>query len=227
MKIHDANGEAVQQEAKRRARIVDRYNAIERPDVDDDTAAAAELGLSVDSFLRLAAVRRRHRSETLMVGRTAALERDGVAERALVMAATIELDLVRPERRDEILRKIRIIQRHIAAIELGEGDEKAAAKEMGVTIAHFRVLVRTWMLQARAEALPGATRRGTSWRRRPSHARRQELLRAALADAVPDAPLRTVYDAFAVACRDEDLKPLSLPRFYAIVQDLRNGDKQS
>lgn len=227
MKIQDANSEAVQQEARRRARIVDRYNTIERPDVNDDAAAAAELGLSVDGFLRLAAARRRHRSETLMVGRTAALERDGVADRALVMAEKIELDLVRPKRREEILRKIRIIQRHIAAIELGDGDEYAAAKEMGVTTAHFRVLARTWLLHARAEALPGATRGGTPWRRRPSHARRQELLRAALADAVPDAPLRTVYDAFAIACRDEDLKPLSLPRFYAIVQDLRDGGKQS
>ena len=223
MKIKNVKGPGGLQEARRRARVLDHYNAIPRPTAEDDEAAAAELGLSVDQTIRLATSWRRYRSEALLVGPTVALAREGGAPRDALMAETIDLDGVRPHRRSEILRRIRIIQDHIAATERGEGDTAAAADQVGVSVVRFQDLLRTWQLHAKAETLSGATRRGTPWRRNPEHARRQALLRCALNDADPNRNLRAVYDAFRAACIRERLKPLSLQRFYAIVHDLREA----
>ncbi|MBP2513766.1 hypothetical protein [Sphingomonas sp. PvP018] len=223
MKIKNVKGPPGVEEAQRRARILERYNAIERPDADDDAAAAAELGMSIDRLIRLATAWRRYRRETLLVGQTAALAREGGAARQDVMAETIDLDLVRPEQRDEILRRIRIMQRHIAAAEVGQGDEVVAAQAIGVSTVRFRELLKNWRLHARPEALPGATRRSTPWRRQPDRARRQDLLRVALGNADPGTSLRSVYEAFRAACVVENIKPPSLPRFYGIVQTLRDA----
>lgn len=224
MKIKNAKGETGAQESRRRARILERYVAIERPTAAEDESAAAELGMSVDSMLRMAAGWRKHKSETLLVGQAAALKRNGEASREKIMAATIDLDLVRPDRRTEILRKIRIIQRYLAGTELGRDTADAAeiaAAEMGVSLGRFQVITQTWMLLARAEALPGATRRATSWRREPTYSRRRDLLKSTLEKHRLERNLRVVYDAFLIACANENLKPLSLPRFYGIVQELR------
>ena len=225
MKIKNVKGPDGLKEARRRARVLDRYNAIERPTAEDDEAAAAELSLSVDQTIRLATSWRRYRSEALLVGPTVALARDGGAPRDAVMAETIDLDGVRPNRRAEILRRIRIIQHHIAATELGEGDIAAAADQVDVSVVRFQDLLRTWQLHAKAETLSGATRRGNPWRRNPDHARRQTLLRSALDAADPNKNLRAVYDAFSAACIRENLKPLGLKRFYGIVHDLQAADK--
>lgn len=209
------------EEAKRRADILERYVAIERPDRNDDAAAAAELGLSVDRTIRLAAAWTRHRSEALLVGPTAALNRGEEAPMHKVMAETITLEGVRPTWRDETLRRIRIVQRHIAADAEGGGDERAAAEEMGVSIIQFRLIAQAWRLHARAETLPGATRRGTPWRRQPERIRRMELLRSVIDGADPSRTLRAAYDVFVALCREEDLQPLSLPRFYGIANGMR------
>lgn len=222
MKMKNVKGPDGLQEARRRARVLDRYNSIERPTAEDDEAAAAELGLSVGRTTRLAASWRRFRKETLLVGQIAALASEGRAPRDAIMAETIDLDGVRPDRRVEILRRIRIMQEHISAIERGEEDTVGAAERIGISKVRFQDLLRTWMLHAKAETLAGATRRGTPWRRQPHRARRQALLRSALDDADPGKNLRTVYEAFSAACIREDLTPLSLQRFYAIVHDLRD-----
>ena len=223
MRTKNVKGPPGVQEARRRARILECYNAIERPNAADDAAAAAELGMSTDRLIRLATAWRRYRRETLLVGQTAALARDGGAARQDVMAERIDLERVRPEQRDEILRRIRIMQRQIAAEEVGRGDEDAAAEAIGVSTVRFREILKNWQLHAKPEALPGATRRSTPWRRQPDRARRQDILRAVLGKADPGASLRSVYEAFRAACLEENIKPPSLPRFYGIVQALREA----
>ena len=55
-------------EVARRISILDRYVAIALPDADDDAAHAAEVGVGVAQFLRLARVWRRHRRPELLPG---------------------------------------------------------------------------------------------------------------------------------------------------------------
>lgn len=226
------DGDAVAREARRRASVLDRYVALERPTALDDAEAASELGLAVDTMIRLAKSWRRHRDETLLVGRATALARRGEASEAQIMAEDVDLAGVRPERRDEIIRRIRIIQRHLASAAQGIDDTVACAAEMGVSPVRFIRLTQTWMLLARPEEMPGATRNGTPWRRKPGRLRRLDLLRAALAEADPDAPLRAAYGAFVSACVAEGIKPLSRPRFYALakeqdgVQQVRQTEKE-
>ena len=226
MKKNDRAADAAG-EARRRARILDRYIAIESPTAKNDEATAADLGLAVESMIRLAKVWRRSRSELMLIGKSTALAAEGGAANDAIMAGEIDLAGVRPDRRDEILRRIRVIQAHIAATQRGEGDIGTAAARLGVSVNRFRVLLQTWMLEARAEALPGATRRSNRWRRQPRHTRRLALVRSAIEAADPRAPLRGAYDAFVSACLGEGLTPLSLVRFYALAQETRNGTAQA
>lgn len=204
------------EEAERRAAVLDRYVAIDLPTADDDASAASELNLSVYSMTRLAEVWRRHRDPTLLVGMRKALVIGSEAERDKVMAHEVDLDQVRPDRREEIMRRIRIMQRHLSAAEQGEDDIEAAAAEIGVSVPRFRVLLRTWQLHGAADMLPGAKRRGTPWRRRPDHLRRLQLVNEALATTAPTDTKRKAYDAFVRACEEEGITPLSLKRFYGI-----------
>lgn len=214
-------------EARRRAGILDRYVLIERPTAQDAASFAAELGLAVDSLLRLATLWKRHRSEALLLGQKTALASGAGAPREAVLAEEIDLGRVRQERRAEILRRIRIMQRHVLETEKGGGDAVAAASEVGVSPEHFTAMLRKLKLHGRAETLPGATHRGTVWRRQPERARRIELLASMASKADPKRSLRSVYRDFAEACLSESLKPISLQRFYAIVQEMRSGAGRS
>lgn len=213
------DGDAVAREARRRAAVLDRYVALERPTAFDDAETASELGLAVDTMIRLANSWRRQRDETLLVGRATALARRGKASEAEIMAEDVDLEGVRADRRDELTRRIRIIQRHLASAARGVDDTAASAAEMGVSPQRFIRLTQAWVLQARPDAMPGAMRSGTPWRRQPERLRRTALLREALADADPEAPLSAAYAAFVAACNGEGLKPLSRPRFYALAKE--------
>lgn len=56
------------QETARRIEVLDRYLAIGLPDAADDSAHAAEVGVGVDQFRRLARVWREHRRPELLPG---------------------------------------------------------------------------------------------------------------------------------------------------------------
>lgn len=66
---------------------------------------------------------------------------------------THDLTFVAPERRDEVRRRIAVVERFIAAP--GRGAAEAAARELGLRPAQFYNLVRAWRLKPVPEAMMG------------------------------------------------------------------------
>ncbi len=66
----------------------------------------------------------------------------------------LDLTFVAPERRGEVLRRIRVIERFIGAP--GRGNAEAAAAELGLRVAQFYNLVRAWRDNRRPDGVAGA-----------------------------------------------------------------------
>lgn len=98
----------------------------------------------------------------------------------MVTTNTYDLTFVAPHRREEVLRRIGIIERYLE--EPTRAVAERSAKEMGVNVVHIYNLARIWRETGRPEALPGAGR--------PSKRRRQVAPRVdrLIARAVRDAP---------------------------------------
>lgn len=110
MRAEDGNGTpAVQAEMLRRADVVRRSVSIDRPSAQEDRAHAEELGLSVDSLFRLAAAWRMHGGKLAMRGTHAARPRRNDPAWAEILADVVDVDRVHPSRREETLRRIRVI----------------------------------------------------------------------------------------------------------------------
>ena len=210
-------------EARRRAAIIRRYVAIDLPTAEDDRRFAEELGLAEDTLSRLATAWRLNRDARLLAGPQVALSRHDAPDRAAIMAEIIDMEGVDPDRRSEMMCRIRGIQAYLLARERGNGDSRASAAAVGVSRARFKDLVNRWRMHAKASAMPGA-RRGTRIPRRNEAPRRRriEILQEIL-DRYPEAPIARIHAHHADACRSEGLEPLSLPRIYGLVREMRHG----
>lgn len=209
-------------EARRRAAIIRRYVAIDLPTAEDDQRFAAELGLAEDTLSRLATAWRLSQDARLLAGPKVALSRDDAPDRSAIMAEVIDMEGVDPDRRKEMMRRIRGIQAYLLARERGDGDSGTSAAAIGVSHARFKDLVNRWRMHAKASAMPGA-RRGKRIPRRNEAPRRRriEILREIM-DQHPEAPVARIHAHHAEACRSEGLEPLSLPRIYGLVREMRN-----
>jgi hypothetical protein len=209
------------EEARRRGAIVERYIAIHLPTAEDDRRFAEELGLTEDSMLRLARAWRLHRDARLLAGPDVALSRQGAPDRAALLAQEIDMDGVDPDRRIEMLRRIRIIQSYIEDHERGCADRNAAAADIGVSAARFATLVKRWRMHASAKAMPGATRGARVWRRNEEQRRRRMDILRTLFEPDPTAPIVSLHERLTHECRRQGLQPLSLPRVHGLVREMR------
>lgn len=209
-------------EARRRARILERYVALEPPSSEDDARFAEELGLSVDSLLRLAAAWRAHGSEALLRGGRRRRPPPTGEARQELLAEEIDMEGVAPARRDELLRRIRIVQSYLARGPAVGPTRLEAAARIGVSPTRFDALVREWSLHRRAALMPGAAVRGPRWYRRSTDRLRVEtILRRIVRDAPTRTPTRTIHDELVAACAKEGLRPLGLSRTHTRVREMR------
>jgi hypothetical protein len=211
------------EEAKRRSEIIRRYVDIDLPTAGDDRRFADELGLSEDSLVRLATAWRMHRDARLLAGPEVALSREDAPSRDAVMIEEIDMEGVDPDRRQEQLRRIRIIQAHLLAQERGDTDLAAAASEMGVSSARFSSLVKRWRMNASARAMPGAARGVRVWRRNEEERRRRLAILRALLEPDPRTPIIGIHQRLTEECRRQGLQPLSLPRVHGLVREIRRS----
>jgi hypothetical protein len=212
-------------EAGRRAALIDRYASIPSPTAEDDQHFACELGLSIDAMQRLVTIWLRHRDPALLGARIR--RSPHVPDRSRIMARSIDMTGVSMTRADFVLRRIRIIQEYLRARESNIADEQAAAKKMGVGSAYFRDLVRSWTRHARACDMPGACRRKSTWgRKQPARARRLALLKKVMNQSRAGMKVNEMHRHFDEACKVAGIETISLPRFYSLVRELREADKQ-
>lgn len=218
----DARRAKHQAEARRRAAIVARYAKLDRPSREDDRRHADELGLSVDSLWRLTAAWKAHGDRAPIRGaRTVRPDGNGTAAQA-IMATDIDLEGVRPDRRDETLRRIRVIQSYLDNPSRTAEDRLARAREMGVSPNRFDMVVRQWCLHPKACLMPGAApvKRRYGFRS-PERIRVHEILHGIVRSSDPGRTVKSIHDDLVEACASEGLKPLALPRLYPIVRQLR------
>lgn len=212
-------------EARRRATIVARYAKLDPPSPDDDRRHAEELGLSVDSLWRLAAAWRAHGDNTTIRG-ARVVRPDGEGRDApAIMATDIDMQGVRPDRRDETLRRIRVIQKYVGNPSRTAQDRLAGAREMRVSPNRFDMVVRQWCLHPKASLMPGAApiKRRYGFRT-PERIRVHEILHEIVRSSDPEKTVKSIHDDLVEACTSEGLKPLALQRLYPIVRQLRTAN---
>lgn len=143
-------------EGRRRAAILRRYVAIPRPTADDDVAFAAELGLSTDSLVRLAAAWRRH-GDTLRLQGSRYLPTQADRHAALeALRGEVDLGEVPESRRGELRRRLDAIRRFLEADEFDTEAWAAAAAKLGITARQFAKIVHAWTIHRSPAAVPGA-----------------------------------------------------------------------
>jgi len=127
-----------------------------------------------------------------------------------------DLTFVDPDRRDEVLRRIGVIE----AFEKAPGRRNAeqAAQELGINVHHFYRLARVWRETRRADLLPAATHAIKSGFRIDD--RIQEILREVGRDH-PDAPIGTIERLARPPIEALGLKLPSRPTVRSFVRKLR------
>lgn len=193
-------------EALRRARIVKRYVEIDLPSATDDRRFAEELGLSVDSLLRLAAAWRLHGDAAYLQGaRAGADAADREAAKALA-PSQVDMGAIPPDRTAETLRRIGVIHRHLQIADPSIADRSAAAAEFGVLPVRFARIVRAWMLHRDPRVIPGATAPRRKWRKDTSRRERlQGLLDEVLASLGSGATVAAAIPIMEARCAAEGL----------------------
>lgn len=215
-------------EARHRAAVIGRYVALDQPTKEEDSRFAAELGLTVDSLLRLSAAWRVHGTRLPMRGsriRRPIVEGEVGAE---ILAEDVDMEGVDPSRREETLRRIRVIQGYLAP-PLSEALTRAdAAARIGVSETRFDALVREWTLHRRAAAMPGANVRPQRWyRHSPARLRVREILTDVASSAGRTASVKSIHDEMTAICVEEELTPLGLTQTHAFVKKVRAEEHAS
>lgn len=113
----------------------------------------------------------------------------------------VDLTKVGPHRRDEVVRRIRVLDDYIA----GRKSSADAIAELGLAVSTFWTLVRTWRHSRRPEGLMGS---GKERRPRVPVTDRQKDVIAAAERALPLAP---VTDVMALARRLAEHAEIDLP----------------
>lgn len=211
-------------ELRRRAEVLARYVKLARPSERDDQAFAAELGLSVDSLLRLSAAWRLRKEPTSLMGAGLVFEQLRGAEGWDVPLSEIDVSEVLTSRVKETIRRIGVVQDFLRIATPTTDDLEMGAAAIGVSRQAFRRMVRLWLLHRRAAAMPGAGR--TSLGRRRTHAgRRAKELAVALRKAMPNQPVAMVHAALVTGCAREGLRPPSAPTLYRWLANDRRSSR--
>ena len=113
------------------------------------------------------------------------------------MDGTPDLTFVAPHRRAEVLRRIGLIERFLAAP--GRLHAEACAADLGLTYVQFYRMVKVWRSSGRPEGLPGA--RSGYDRRTPVTVEQRQLLADAVAADPEPTIARVMRQARAAAVR--------------------------
>lgn len=212
-------------EIQQRANIVRRYVALASPSADDDNRFAEQLGLSVDSLLRLAASWRRHgRIDTLQGARAKPTEHD----RALAIAvASGDLDMSRvsPTRRAETRRRIEIIRDYMLIEKPSIEDNDRAAEAAGMQRYRFNRMVKAWQIHRDPTAIPGSVTPARRPRRKnPTISQdAEQAIRDAILELGHDAAGASIYDLAVQLCAQRGVTPASAATTYLRIADARSG----
>lgn len=211
-------------EIDRRADIVRRYVAIERPSSADDRLYAAELGLSHDSLFRLAAAWRRHGDPNSLQGARPRPGLNAVAAAITAAEGDIDLSKVSPARRAETRRRIRIIRDHLKIKNPSREDVDRSAALFGVQRYRFNRIVKTWILHRDPAAIPGAvTPARRTQRKKPRITQDTEQ---AIADAINElgvtATSLAIHARASALCRDRGCAPPAKSTVYYRLQTARS-----
>lgn len=214
-------------ERERRGSIARRYVAIDRPTEADDAAYAAELRLSIDSLLRLAAAWRKSQNPD-KIRTTYRNPPDEIRRSAIAAATDPDLSSVHPDKRAETSRRIAVVRRYLALDKPTATDIDAAASSLGMTRASAERLMDVWLLHRRAEAMPGAVAPSRKWRKNQGERRRShEIVRETFVELGPDAAGATILARATDRCAAEGIRPLGPSRTYDVVRELRGIQSKS
>ncbi|MDH7639960.1 hypothetical protein [Sphingomonas oryzagri] len=213
-------------EARRRAAIVKRYVAIERPDVEIDDAFAAEIGLSVDSLIRMATAWRRLGEAKFLQGsgyRPSELDRIEALE---ALERGVDLDEVPASRRPEIRKRLRAIRQYLRIEQPDSTDVSKAADRLGMTSHQFRKMVRIWIMFRSAVAVPGAY---AAKRPRRKNTQTTDMIamfiRRALEELGDDARGDAVHARTVELCGEAGIRPPALSTTYERLRSLRSKER--
>lgn len=223
MKEQDRDAYNRRREAERRADVVRRYVALDRPTEADTEAAAASLGLTVRRLYMLAQSWRIHGTTSLRLGK---LRTDASARHAAAGAAEGALDLgaIREPHRAEIMRRIRIIGRYLRAAANDGANTEGFAAEYGVADNTFRRAVAVWIMTRDPAKLPGAIGFAATPRRTRSVGPGIEtMVAAAIAELGPDASGVAVHRRAAQLCHAAGMEPPSRSVAYDRLLKARSG----
>ena len=213
MKDYDlsAVAPAKKKETMRRIRSLDRH--LDDPLAPPAADLAAKLGMSTNSFHLLARIWRAGK-------RPEALADHGAAQAARPAGSAPtdpddpEFALVAPGRRDETIRRIRVLDRYIHGSDAASAAVHAA--DLGVDIDVFYRMARIWKATGRPEALPNS---GAPRSRRDSFTPEQSVLVAqAVAEAGHVGQAAIQKRAIALA-REEGVV---LPTTAALIKKIRS-----
>ena len=202
-----------------------RYRRAADASAEDDAAFAAELGLSIDSLLRLAGAWRRYRDPTMLPGAPRPVSASDVANAKKLPPSSVDLSAVDDKRRSEVARRIDVIYRYLLVECPQKADRVSAAAEFGVTPNRFTRIVRKWILDRNPLDIPGATTPRWAWRKNETARMRiSAILDSALAALGPESPVTLVFHRVKMECRAEGLNAPGLKRIYQRVAEIRKGD---
>jgi len=131
-----------------------------------------------------------------------------------------DLTFVDPDRRDEVLRRIGVIETFEKAP--GRRNAEQAARELGINVHHFYRLARVWRETRRADLLPAARHAIKSGFRIDD--RIQEILRE-VGRNHPDAPIGTIERLARPPIEALGLKLPSRPTVRSVVRKLHRERK--
>lgn len=199
-------------EVRRRIGILEQFLSIAKPSPEDRLRARQELGVSRPMFYLLVNAWKRTRRPADLPG--AGAWRSGPRQKARVSGGVepwpdfpqpqpldqLDWSTVPEERREEIRRRIEIIDRYLAITRPTPEDRALAIADMGVSKTMFRVLVTSWRRTRDPAKMAGSQRssRGRAGRRlRPEV---DAIVREVISHLGPDAPDKRILDEVARRC---------------------------
>jgi len=131
------------------------------------------------------------------------------------MTTDVDLTLVQPDRRPEVLRRILLAERFLR--EPGRQTAERFAAELGIGVAQFYNVVRSWRDTARPELLPGAAETR-------SRATSMSTTQLEIVDRiVADNPSMLAADMFPLIVVMAQTSGVSLPHRDTVVAHVRNS----
>jgi hypothetical protein len=200
-------------EVRRRIEILDQFLSLEKPSPEDRLQAREDLGVSRPMFYLLLNAWKQSRRPADLPGARAwksgprrKADASGAADAACAdfplpqPLDQLDLSHVPPERREEVRRRIEIIDRYLAIQRATPEDRARAIAQLGLGKTMFRMIVTAWRRTRDPAQVAGAQRSSRAGAGRHLRPEVDGIIEEVLSHLGPSSPDKLIFAEVARRC---------------------------